>query len=97
MKKIKVEKVIFSKSSYDRIKWNDIKHINFEDGDMIDMYEDDQDPDNYPTIYFKIIRLVEETDSEFEIRRLEFEKTQEKLKNNRYERYLELKKEFENG
>ena len=97
MKKIKIEKVIFGKSSHKRLQWKDIKHVDFQDDDIFDVYEDDQDPDDYPTIFFKIKRLFEETDEECELRYRQLEEFKESSKKRRYEHYLELKKEFENG
>ena len=97
--KQKVETLIFRKDSRERILWKDIKHINFQDNDVIDIeYVDpicttDHECDGYFCV--EIIRLVEETDEEYNLRMDIMCSRLENSKKVRYAQYLKLKEEFE--
>lgn len=94
MGKAKFEKIIFKKNTTKRVRWSDIKHLDFQDDDIIDIdyCEEDVDCDYF---ILKIIRLVEETDEEYEKRIKQQQISSEHLKKLRYKDYLKLKKEFE--
>jgi hypothetical protein len=89
--KIKKEKQIYWHSIQRLIKWSDIKHLTLEDDDTIRSYWDDEDMG----FYGEIIRMVEETDEQYQKRLSNIEQDKERMKKSRYESYLKLKKEFE--
>jgi hypothetical protein len=89
--KIKKEKQIYWHSIQRLIKWSDIKHLTLEDDDTIRSYWDDEDNG----FYGEIIRMVEETDEQYQKRLSNIEQDKERMKKFRYESYLKLKKEFE--
>ena len=89
--KIKKEKQIYWHSIQRLIKWSDIKHLTLEDDDTIRSYWDDEDMG----FYGEIIRMVEETDEQYQKRLSDIEQDKERMKKFRYESYLKLKKEFE--
>ena len=89
--KIKKEKQIYWHSIQRLIKWSDIKHLTLEDDDTIRSYWDDEDMG----FYGEIIRMVEETDEQYQKRLSNIEQDKERMKKSRYESYLRLKKEFE--
>ena len=89
--KIKKEKQIYWHSIQRLIKWSDIKHLTLEDDDTIRSYWDDEDMG----FYGEIIRMVEETDEQYQKRLSDIEQDKERMKKYRYESYLKLKKEFE--
>ena len=89
--KIKKEKQIYWHSIQRLIKWSDIKHLTLEDDDTIRSYWDDEDNG----FYGEIIRMVEETDEQYQKRLSNIEQDKERMKKSRYESYLKLKKEFE--
>jgi hypothetical protein len=88
MEKKLINKEIFYFHTRDEITWKDIKHIEFQDNDIIDISEDDGD---YSVCVF---RPTLETDEEFEVRMEYTERTREMLRKNRYNQYLKLKEEF---
>lgn len=92
MGKIKKEKIVFSEISDNRIKWSEVKHIDFQDDDIIDIEYYENDERNF--FQFKVIRLIEETDEEYETRMKIKQVTSEIHRKNRYKHYLELKEEF---
>ena len=100
MEKILKEKIIFSDVQDDQIKWKDIKHIEFEDDDIIVccyvepfITTNEQCPEHYA---IHITRMVEETDDEYESRMNTVKKFKETAKKLRYNTYLKLKDEFGN-
>ncbi len=96
MKK-KVKKTVFRTIQLKPIQWKNLKEFSFEDEDMIfvEYVDDDPDVDDYFVVIVE--RLVEETDEEY-LERIKNEQfDQEMLKNKRYQTYLKLKEEFENG
>jgi len=101
MKKNKIEKVILSTNrDYKPYTWADIKHIEFQDDDRIEMghsegwYSENNSMD--PHFYVRITRMREETDTEFKERIESIERRKQEELKRRYETYLELKEEFEN-
>ena len=99
MKKLKIKTTIFTKNVNHPITWKDLKHIQFQDDDIINVeYIEPECTNNCEHDgYFdvEISRMVEETDDQYNKRMIEITESKELLKKNRYERYLELKKEFE--
>jgi len=100
MEKIKVKKTVFNKRKDDPFTWKDIKHFKFEDDDVIRLeYVESYYSENnsYDEHYMaEVIRMVEETDEQFERRIKDIERDKEWAKKRRYESYLKLKEEFEN-
>lgn len=99
-KKIFVDKQIFHKTKDKPFTWSDIKHIQFEDGDVIDCgyvepyYSENNSWDGHYSC--SIIRKVLETDEQFQ-KRCERNENQKKwAKEQRYKSYLKLKEEFDN-
>ena len=77
------------------MKWSDIKHLQLEDDDTIrSSWENDDDGGYW---IGEITRLVEETDEQYQKRQAALERQSNRLKTQRYETYLKLKKEFEDG
>ncbi len=90
--KIKREKHIYQHIADRLIKWSDIKHLELEDDDVIQSgWEDDESGGGY---FGQIIRMVEETDEQFEKRMADNEREAKWAKERRYENYLRLKAEF---
>lgn len=95
LNKIKRIKQIYNHQEDRFIKWSDIKHLELEDDDIIQSsWEDDEDGGGYNGI---ITRMVEETDEQFAKRQADNERDAKWAKERRYESYLRLKKEFEDG
>lgn len=59
--------------------------------------EDDDNFDYHGYWHNQITRMVEETDEEFNKRIARNNKSAEEMKQRKYESYLKLKEEFENG
>ena len=99
--KIKVEKIIFTAAKETPFTWKDLKHVQFEDDDKIDIgydegyYSENNSWDSH--YYARVIRMVEETDEQFTKRIADNERDKKWAKERRYESYLKLKKEFENA
>jgi len=100
MEKILKPKIIFSDAQDDQIKWKDIKHIEFEDDDIIVccyiepfITSNEQYPEHYT---IRITRMVEETNDEYEARINALKEHKETAKKLRYNTYLKLKDEFKN-
>jgi len=103
MEKILKEKRIFSDIQINQIKWKDIKHIEFEDDDIIVccyvepfITSNEQCPEHYA---IHITRMVEETDDEYVARMNDLKEYKfflETAKKLRYNTYLKLKDEFKN-
>jgi len=72
--------------------WKDIKHIEFEDDDMIQMNWSEHD-DCYCV---RVVRWVEETDEEWQERLADMKESEDRAKERRRQSYLRLKIEFEN-
>lgn len=99
MKK-KIKEEIINLSFDKQPSWKDIKHIEFQDDDLIHIGHDEgyYSENNSWDPYFYVIveRFREETDEEYQERIKVNENTREMLKKNRYQQYLKLKEEFEN-
>lgn len=97
--KIKREKEIFWKESETPFKWKDIKHIEFEDDDIVTVtyvepyFSENESNDGYFMV--SVVRMVEETDEEYEMRLKKRELEEKWNKERRYESYLKLKEEFD--
>jgi len=78
----------FEKAKFE-LQDDDVLFISYDDGH----YGEDFCSD--PCYYVEVTRIREETDEELEARIKEIESSRKKSKEKRYERYLELKKEFE--
>ena len=91
-----ITETIFEKHYKDRIKWKDIKHIQFEDDDMLQLewvepyYSENNSWDGYYSATICRNRL--ETDEEFENRLKKEEEFSNKRKEELYELFLKLKK-----
>ena len=103
MKKIKKSEVIFSKH-YDGMHADVFVRdlpTNLLGDDIIQIhrvepyYSENNSWDEHTVL--EVIRSREETDAEFEERKAEALQDAEERKKIRYENYLKLKKEFENG
>ena len=101
MNKIKIKKEVFHIESDTPITWKDIKNFQLEDDDIIDIGSEEpyySENNSWSSFYYcRVERLVEETDEEYEDRMERKKSTDAMLKKNRYEQYLKLKKEFEEG
>jgi len=99
MEKIKIEKTIFRDQKNEPFTWVDIKNIQFEDDDVIQLswvepyYSENNSWDGHWSA--AVTRMVEETDEQFQKRLKEKERDAKWAKERRYESYLKLKKEFE--
>jgi hypothetical protein len=92
--KIKREKQIYWHEKNTQLRWKDIKHLEFEDDDLI-LSAWDEDEENYNSHWHcSITRMVEETDEQFAKRQADNERDAKWAKERRYESYLRLKKEF---
>lgn len=98
MKKL-IKKVVFQDHKNNEIKWKNIKHIDFQDEDIINCsyvnpyYSENNSYDGYFMI--EISRQELESDEKYE-KRLKLEKQKaEDSKEMRYKSYLRLKKEFD--
>jgi hypothetical protein len=94
--KIKKEKQIFVGRNDKQMTWKDIKHLELEDDDVIySGWVDDDNFDYHGYWHCQIIRMVEETDEQFEKRIESNKRNTEEMRKRRYESYLRLKEEFE--
>jgi hypothetical protein len=93
MEEIKRWKTIFTDRMSKHPTWKSIKHIQFEDDDLIEI----SDVDATDEWFIWVKREVEETADEYKERMLRKEYLEKYQKQQRYETYLELKKEFDNG
>ncbi len=91
MEKQLVTKEIFWLHKETEIRWKDIKHIEFQDDDIIRCYDDEND-----SFYANVLRKELETDEQFEVRMKQNEVMKELSKERRYQQYLKLKEEFNN-
>ena len=77
--------------------WGDIKHIQFEDDDIIySSWVEDDNFEFHGYYHGEITRMVEETDEQFAKRLADVERGKAWAKEKRRENYLKLKAEFEN-
>ena len=92
MEKQFVTNDIFWMHKETEIRWKDIKHIEFQDDDIIRCYPDNEDD----SFYANVLRKELETDEQFEVRKKQIEVMKELSKERRYQQYLKLKEEFGN-
>jgi hypothetical protein len=93
--KIKKQTQIYFHEKNSFMKWKDIKDLQLEDDDIIhSSFEDDEDGGYF---HGEITRMVEETDEQFQKRQSNIERDKKWAKERRYENYLKLKTEFEDG
>jgi hypothetical protein len=92
MEKKIISNEIFWMCSENQIRWKDIKHIDFQDDDIIQCCHNEDDD----LFYVSVSRYELETDEQFEERKRTYEKMREISKENRYQQYLKLKEEFDN-
>lgn len=78
--------------SENQIRWKDIKHIDFQDDDIVQCSHDEDDD----LFYASVLRYELETDEQFEERKKTLEQMKEMSKERRYQQYLKLKEEFGN-
>jgi hypothetical protein len=99
--KIKKERDIHCIQKETPIKWSDIKNLNLEDDDLLQIGHDEgyyAENNSWDPHYFAIVtRMVEETDEQRDerVRMAKWHKGE--LEKRRYENYLKLKKEFESN
>ena len=95
MEKVKVKEIIHWSQKDNHYLWKDIKHVPFEDDDVIQVqyvepyYSENESYDGH--FICEISRMVEETDEQFEMRMKRRERIIEDGKKRRYENYLKLK------
>jgi hypothetical protein len=99
MEKKKITVTIFEKCFNEQPRWKDIKHIEFEDNDLISIFYDEgfysENESTTSGWNISIEREREETDDEYYKRIEKWKSSQEIMKNMRYNSYLKLKEEFE--
>ena len=97
--KIYVDTPIYQEQKNTPFTWGDVKHIEFEDEDVIrfEYVEGYYSENNSYDEHFSgmVIRKVLETDEQFERRQKRIGQDEKWAKERRYESYLRLKKEFE--
>jgi hypothetical protein len=98
--KIKVEKIIFGAAKETPFAWNDLKHVQFEDDDIIQIAYDEghvSENNSWDSHFFAVVtRPTLETDEEYARRMEDIRQESERMKKMRYQSYLKLKAEFEN-
>ena len=99
--KILKERELLRKSKNVRFTWKDIKDFRFEDNDIIEIAYDEghvSENDSWdPHWYASVIRMIQESDSEYSKRIENLERDAAWARERRYQNYLKLKEEFENG
>jgi hypothetical protein len=94
-----IKKDIFWKEYNNQPTWKDIKHIEFEDDDIVTVtyvepyFSENESNDGYFMV--SVVRMVEETDEQFQKRMKDVELKNKWAKEQRYNNYLKLKSEFE--
>jgi hypothetical protein len=101
-KKILVEKQVFHEIDYNKpFTWKDIKHIDFQDDDVIRIeYVDAFHSENngWDGHYScTVTRMVEETDEQYEQRRERIKWDKKWSRERQFQNYCSLKKKFENA
>jgi hypothetical protein len=86
------EKELISMFTNELPSWKDIKHIEFQDDDIIQMSWDEDD--NCYCVF--VSRWIEETDEEYQERLQHMKDWEDSAKERRRQNYLRLKAEFEN-
>jgi len=100
-KKIITEKIYHDESFQNPFNYKKIKDLNLQDDDIVyHHYEESYffENESWGAGYIlEVVRSREETDEEYNDRIERINSISELNKKNRFEKYLELKKEFENG
>lgn len=97
--KIYVDTLIYQSQKNTLFTWKDIKHIEFEDDDIIRLeyvepyYSENNSYDGHFSA--EVIRKTEETDEQYNKRQERIARDEKWAKERRYQSYLKLKKEFE--
>jgi hypothetical protein len=95
----RIRENFFRKKKDSPIIWQDIKHIEFQDLDKIQIGFDEgyySENNSWGPHYFvNIERWRDETEEEAKIRKNEQERDKKWARERRYETYLKLRKEFE--
>jgi hypothetical protein len=97
--KIKKEKTIYHLQSDNPFTWKDFRGLEIEDDDVVTVgfdgghYSENNSWD--PHYYLSVVRMVEETDEQYETRIRIDKMMKESSQKRRYESYLKLKEEFE--
>ena len=98
--KRKIKEEIINLSFNNQTSWKDVKHIEFQDDDLVHIVYDEghvSENNSWDAHHYVIVeRFREETDEEMTKRVEEENWWEEYYKEQRYENYLKLKKEFEN-
>jgi hypothetical protein len=98
MTKKYIEKTIVDMTSEKPIPWKDVKHVEFEDGDVITAGHDEgfyEENNSMPSHYFfRATRMVEETDKEYHARIILETKARLFNEERQWETYLKLKEKF---
>ena len=92
---MKIRKCVYNTTSKTPLKWEDVKKIDLQDNDEV--FINVEDVDFSGDLYFttSVYRMVEESQEETEARRRKFEEYKKQKQEERFQQYLELKKEFE--
>jgi hypothetical protein len=99
MEKILKEKQIFWEQKNEPFTWKDIKDIPLEDDDILNIgytnsfYSENESWDGH--YHAEVLRMVLETDEQFEERKADRERDKKEAKERRLASYLKLKEEFE--
>jgi hypothetical protein len=78
-------------------RWKDLKHSEYQEDDLIHIGYEEDEYGNDGGWFISVERERLETDEEYNERMKRNERFLEDSKKQRYERYLKLKEEFENG
>lgn len=94
-----IKKQIYHDTNDKPFTWKMVKHIGFQDDDIIHIgYDEGHESENNswdPHHFIIVERMVPETDEEMEERIRCQERDNEWAKERRYQSYLKLKQEFE--
>jgi hypothetical protein len=96
MTKIKKWKSIFFHNMDEYPTWKNIKDLQFEDDDRIQISYAEPYESSYGGWVIEVEREIEETDEEYERRMHRIKTDEEWRKKQNYELYLKLKKQFDN-
>lgn len=95
-KKIMLETQVYWHKQNSLLTWGDIKNLNLQDNDIIRSSWEQSDTAEYGGYYHcEIIRMVEETHEQYKKRMDKMEQKILESKAQRFNTYLELKKEFQ--
>lgn len=95
-----VEEQLFWAQRDTPFTWKDIKHLDLQDDDIIDLswvdsfYSENESWEGH--FHAEVIRMVPESDENYNQRISAYERPKAASKKQRYENYLKLKEEFDN-